>query len=234
MTIKALLFDFDGVIIETETPIYRSWLELYQSYGFDLPFDLWILTIGTSEKFFDPKEYLQKQVGHPLDWDEILPRRRAREMSLVHNQPPLPGVLDYLKDARRLGLKNCIVSSSSRAWVKGHLERVELLDYFDFFRNRDDVAHTKPDPELFLSALEGLHISPHEAVVFEDSPNGILAAKRAGIFSVAIPNDLTRLLNLDQAGLLIDSLAEMPLEVLLRKIESPNLVVKSDQEWQFE
>jgi HAD superfamily hydrolase (TIGR01509 family) len=219
MMIKALIFDFDGLILETEQPLYQSWQELYWANGLELPFEKWALNIGTSEEPFDPNAALESLPGWNLEKNQELSRRLERELELIQSQPPRPGVLDYLKDARRLGLKVGLASSSSCNWVTGHLERLGLRQYFDCIQARDDVELTKPDPELFQNAVEILGAKPEEAIAFEDSPNGILAAKRAGLHCVAVPNVLTRHLDTSLADLVIGSLAEMPLEELVRKIE---------------
>ena len=113
--IRALLFDFDGLILETEEPVYLSWQELYQEYGCHLSSDKWSSIIGTDEMEtgYDPLGELEVQIGRSLDREIIAPRRRQREMDLILKQPPLPGVLDYLQEARRLGMKIGLASSSS-------------------------------------------------------------------------------------------------------------------------
>jgi putative hydrolase of the HAD superfamily len=85
------------------------------------------------------------------------------------------------------------------------------------------VYRSKPDPELYLNVLDKLGVSNSEAIVFEDSPNGILAARRAGIFTVAVPNQITRRLPLDGADLRLESLADLPLEQLLDKVAEPQI-----------
>jgi HAD superfamily hydrolase (TIGR01509 family) len=217
--IKGLIFDFDGLILETEEPIFQSWQELYQSYGCELAFDDWTKIIGSADGPFDPVEELERQVGHALDWGAIEPERRRRELALIGNLKPLPGVAETLQAARRLGLKVALASSSPCAWVTGHLERLGLLQYFDCVMASDDVRITKPDPELFVVALAGLGLEAGQAVVFEDSPNGVLAARRAGLFTVAVPTRMTEMLPLEQADLRLSSLAELPLEELLRRVE---------------
>ena len=122
-------------------------------------------------------------------------------------------------EAKKLGLKVGLASSSPCDWVTGHLSRLGLIQYFDCIYARDDVRRTKPDPELYLTVIDEFQIGSHEAVVFEDSPNGILAAKRAGLFCVAVPNPLTRQLRLDHADFRLNSLAEMPLSELLFQLE---------------
>jgi beta-phosphoglucomutase-like phosphatase (HAD superfamily) len=101
-----------------------------------------------------------------------------------------------------------------------HLERLGLIEYFQVIRASDDVKKTKPDPELYLSACAGLGVPASQAIALEDSPNGVAAAKNAGMYCVAIPNVLTRRLPLEQADLRLDSLEEMRLESLLAKAEA--------------
>jgi len=125
------------------------------------------------------------------------------------------GVRDYVADAKRMGLLLAVASSSSRAWVLGHLERLGLGAQWDAVRTRDDVARTKPAPDLYLSAVAALGVAPEEAVAFEDSANGIAAAKDAGLLCVAVPNALTAGMDLSRADLRLGSLAETPLERLL-------------------
>ncbi len=222
MPIKALIFDFDGLILETETPIFISWQELYHSYGCEIPMDTWAEIIGAADYEFDPWGELERQLGKPIDRQAVAPGRRQRELALILSQPVLPGVLDYLKTARRLGLSCAVASSSTRDWVEGHLKRLGLYEDFALVKTSEDVAHTKPAPDLFVAALAGLQIEPQEAIVFEDSPNGILAAKRAGIFCVAVPNGLTSGLPLDPADLRLNSLVDLPLEDLLKTVGERN------------
>ncbi len=215
--IRTLIFDFDGLILETEAPIYESWLALYQSYGFPLPFETWATIIGTAELTnFDPPRELERLVGQPLDWERIEPSRCRHEQELIEKQPILPGVVQYLQDAQRLGLQVGLASSSPRAWVAGHLQRLGLAQYFQVICTSDDVQRTKPDPELYRLALSTLGAAPEEALAFEDSTNGIRAAKAAGMFCVAVPTPFTRSMPMHQADLKLESLAEVKLDELVR------------------
>ncbi len=219
-TIKALVFDFDGLILETETPILVSWQELYQERGCSLSLEMWLQNVGTAEETFDPIADLEQKSGRRLHPQDDLERRRRREMELIVGQPPLPGVVEYLQSARRMGLKVGLASSSSCEWVTGHLRRLGLLEYFDAIVASDDVARTKPDPALYRMAVEWLGVLPEQAVAFEDSLHGIQAARRAGLFAVAVPNEITRLLPLEGADLQLASLAGLPLEELLERLET--------------
>jgi HAD superfamily hydrolase (TIGR01509 family) len=218
--IRALIFDFDGLILDTEGAIFQSYQEIYQAHNCTLQFERWALGIGTTDSDYDPYTDLESFLGSSLDRVSLREQQIRREMELIQSLPLLPGVLEILQAARNLGLKVGLASSSSCQWIEGHLSRLGLLEYFDSLKGRDDVSRTKPSPALFQAVLKEFDLTPEEAVVFEDSPNGILAANRAGIFAVMVPNPLTRLLPGDGAGLRLESLADMPLEDLLRKIES--------------
>jgi HAD superfamily hydrolase (TIGR01509 family) len=212
--IRALVFDFDGLILETETPAYESWAEIFREHGHELPLDRWHDYIG-SDTGFDPAGHLAALVGEGFDRDATQKRRDARKNELVEALEVMVGVHDYIADARRLGLHLAVASSSSRAWVLGHLMRLGIEAHWDVVRCREDVARTKPAPDLYLSAVDALGVAPREAVAFEDSANGIAAAKDAGLLCVAVPNALTAGMDLSRADLRLATLAETPLERLL-------------------
>jgi len=215
--IRALVFDFDGLILDTEGPDLQSWQEVYTALGCTLSFERWAAGIGTLDAF-DPYADLEEQLGRPLDRAAIREWRRRRFTELIASQDALPGVREYIAGARRLGLKLGIASSSPRSWVAGHLARLGLLEPFDCLCCADDVPRVKPDPALYQAALTTLRITSGEAIALEDSPNGVLAARRAGIFCVAVPNVVTARLPLDHADLLVSSLADLPLEQLLERV----------------
>lgn len=158
--IKALVFDFDGLILETEVPIYQSWVELYASYGQTISLSNWLTTIGTSHADFDPPRELERLVGQELDWNVIEPQRQARELALINMQPVLPGITDYLAAAHRLGMRVGLASSSSSSWVTGHLSRLGLLQSFECLRTSEHVTLTKPDPALYLAVVDNLAFHP--------------------------------------------------------------------------
>jgi HAD superfamily hydrolase (TIGR01509 family) len=219
MAIKGLIFDFDGLIIDTEQAIFKTWAEIYQSHGCQLSITDWLTTIGTTHAAFDPAIELGRQLGHALDWATIEPLRQERERELIDQLALLPGVAEMLRDARRLGLKVGLASSSTCAWVTGHLTRTGLIEYFDCIIASDDVQRTKPDPALFLMALESLHLLPEQTIAFEDSDHGLLAARSAGIYAVAVPGAMTRSLPFEHADLRLESLAVLPLETLLEMVD---------------
>ncbi len=215
--IRAIVFDFDGLILDTEEPVYRSWLEVYQAHGEDLPFDRWVQIVGSTTAGFHPQHHLEERLGRSLP-KEVLDRRIGRRTEMILAQTVLPGVMRRLEEAKAMELKVGLASSSTSDWVKGHLTRLGILDSFDCLRCRDQVANAKPEPDLYLAVLECLGVSASEAVAIEDSPNGVLAAKRAGLRCVAIPNSITARLDLGQADVVLGSLAEVTLAGLLRKL----------------
>ena len=214
--IRSIIFDFDGLIIDTELPDFLSWAETFEAHGCSLPLSTWAPYIGRPSGSFDPYAHLEEQLGRPIDRDAIRASRRRRYLELVEAQPILPGVAEYIADAGRLGLRLAVASSSSRQWVSGHLSRLGLSEHFDCIRCADDVQQAKPSPDVYNSVLDALHVEPRAALALEDSPNGVAAAKRAGLFCVAVPNSLTRQLPLDEADLRLESLADLSLERLIK------------------
>jgi HAD superfamily hydrolase (TIGR01509 family) len=218
MVIRALVLDFDGLVIDSEQTALRSWQELYDAFGAQLPLPAWLTLIGTADPLFDVRGELERQAGRPLDWERLGPERRARECELARRLPPMRGVLDLLAQADDLGLPLGIASSSSREWVEGHLERLGILERFSAVLTRDDVRRTKPDPELYSAAVAALDVEPSAALAFEDSPNGVRAASAAGLSVIAVPSALVRHLPFEGAAVVLESLADLPLEAMIRRL----------------
>ena len=215
--IDTLIFDFDGVIIDTETPDYDTWREVFHSYGVELERTWWSQFIGGASGVMDVCQLLEDLTGSRVDRTEVQQRRRRRYLDVVHASPLLPGVLEYIQEAKHLGLKLAVASSSSHRWVDGHLADRGLLQYFDSVKCSDDVARVKPDPELYLLSVSQLQTRPENVVVIEDSAHGVTAAKGAGVFCVVVPNPMTKDLAIDHADVRLDSLSDMTLGFLLCK-----------------
>jgi HAD superfamily hydrolase (TIGR01509 family) len=216
--IAALIFDFDGLLVDTETPAFESWQPIYAEYGQTLLLDLWKEALGTSHGF-DALTYLAEVTGTQIDRDALWARRQARKEELSALQPLLPGVQAILDQARALDLPCALASSSGRIWIDRWLILHNIVDYFSCIRTADDVVRTKPSPELFLSAAACLGAQPGTCLVFEDSPNGILAAHAAGMRCVAVPGAITRQLDLPPADLTIESLDALALADILKRID---------------
>jgi len=222
MRVRAFLFDFDGLILDTELASRAGWQLLYREHGHELPTDLWATLVGTTHAPWDPMAHLEELVGEPLEREALNERRYEHEIALIEAEELRPGIADYLAAARQHRLKRAIVSSSTRRWVDMHLERLEEATGWDAICTADrDPARAKPAPVLYLEALDRLEVKADEAVAFEDSPNGVRAAKAAGVYCVAVPNEVTRELGLAEAGadIVLDSLADLPPEALFRRLE---------------
>ena len=215
--IKALIFDFDGIIIDSESPELKVWQEVFAEQGRELGFDLWADLVGRPRTHFDLYSYFHQHINPAVDIDALRKERRARVIALTEAQPVLPGVHEYLRGASGMGLKVGLASSSSGGHVRGHLARLDLLGYFHTTKCFEDTQTHKPEPGPYQAVLDDLGVAPNEAVAFEDSPNGVTSAQAAGIFCVAVPNPVTCHLPLDHADHRIESLAEEALEDILAR-----------------
>lgn len=199
-----MVFDFDGTILDTEEPSYRSWAELWAAHGQDLALEDWQRTLGM-EDAFDPWGALQVRVGMSLD-PSLNDRRRARRDELQARYDVRPGIREWIADAENLGLRIGVASSSSLEWVDAHLERLGLRDRFGSVVGRAKDVPSKPDPTSYLLACANLGADPLLSVAVEDSPHGVSAAVTAGLFTVAVPHDLTRSLDFSKADAVVGSL----------------------------
>jgi HAD superfamily hydrolase (TIGR01509 family) len=219
VTVHALLFDFDGTIVDTESAAYRSWQELFGAHGQALALDRWVAAVGTLDGF-NPLDELERLVGAPVDRASVEAQQLQRERELGERELMRAGVPEYLEQARQSGLGVGIVTSSSTTWVTRHLERLNLADRWDcIVAANGDAAIAKPRPTLYRRALELLELEPGEAVAIEDSPNGVRAAKAAGLYCVAVPNPVTASLDLSAADVVVQALTELPLDELVSHAE---------------
>lgn len=216
-SIDALIFDFDGLIVDTESAGFESWRRIYAEYGHELSLERWQGAIG-SQHGFDALEHLYSLTGGAFDRAAMRQRREQLKAELSAPQPLLPGVRAILAEAAVLGLPRAIASSSNRAWVVGWLRHHAIEGSFQCIRTAEDVPVTKPAPDLFLAAASCLKVEPARCLVFEDSANGILAARAAGMRCVAVPGPLTRHLALPRADLLLASLDALPLREILAAV----------------
>ena len=217
-TFKAIIFDFDGLIVDSEVPEYEAWLSIFRSYGVDLPLSVWTPHIGGGNENFNIYDHLEELTGKPIDRDEARRRRRDAFNKLFEQAVPLPGVEEYIAAARERGMRLGIASSSPRRWVDPKLEQLGLADTFGTVVCADDVGSAKPNPASYLKAIADLGVTPAEALALEDSPTGVQGAKNAGLLCIAVPGALTRDRSYDHADLRLESLADMPLEELLEAL----------------
>lgn len=227
---KAFIFDFDGLIIDTEIAEFETWREVYAEQGATLTFEVWGDVVGSAQDYFDPYAHLEELLGRPVDRETLGADRRRRTLERIATMPILPGIETYLAEGKKRGMHLGVASNSSTDWVVGHLERIGLLDQFDCIRCSDQVERPKPAPDLYQAVLDAFGISADEAVAFEDSPHGVRAAQAAGIFTVAIPNPLTVRLDLSHADQRVDSLADLPVDSLFELVKQRNALAEGKRQ----
>jgi putative hydrolase of the HAD superfamily len=215
-----LIFDFDGLIVDTETARYYAWKEVIESHGVPLPLSVWHENIGLPSEAFDPIEFLKERVEGPLDVESVRTRKNGIFWSRMEGESLRPGIREYLEEGRRRGMKLAICSSSPRGWIERNLPTWGIEGRFDAVVTGSDVEKIKPAPELYLKVLELLGLAADQCIAFEDSPKGVQAAKAAGLFCVAVPNSITAEADLEGADLKLNSLAEMSLAELEKRFVS--------------
>ena len=219
LPLNGLLFDFDGLILDTESTVFRAWSDKFKEHGQKLLLDEWAEILGKSGDELGPIENFLKTFGDEEKQKAVYQEVSQKELALVKQKEPLPGAVGLIEKAKGAGLKLGIVSSSDRKWVHSHLDRLGLLDYFDHTSCSDDVDEAKPDPALYHLGLKKMDSSPEKVVVLEDSPNGVLAAKRAGLYCIAVPNPITSQLPFFTNGgtpdRILESLVEFPWDELM-------------------
>jgi HAD superfamily hydrolase (TIGR01509 family) len=208
--IRAAIFDFDGLIVDTEWPAYMAWSSIFQRFNHTLPLEKWVQAVGTFHGF-DPVTYLGSLTGESHDSKELFAEKERLKAETCSRAPLLPGVTELLSQARKLKAKTAVVSTSERFWVESHLRRVGIWDEFDYVVTREDVTKVKPDPEPYLKVAQKMGLAPADCVVFEDSMNGVLAAKAAGMKCFVVPNRVTEFLDFSVADARLSSLKDVKL-----------------------
>ena len=215
MKFKAIIFDFDGLILDTETSDYEAWQSIYRKHGFDLPLSTWLPIVGDTTIEFKIDQRIAELTGNQFDRTEFRKQQRAIYLKMLEDVAPMPGVEDYLCTAKHLGMRVGVASGSRRSWVVSRLDQIGLLDRFDTIVCRDDVGSAKPDPAAYLAAVSNLGVTTDQTFALEDSQPGVRAAKSAGLYCIAVPGPMTKNLSFDNADMRLESLADMPLSELL-------------------
>ena len=220
--LAALVFDFDGLILDTETPQYHTVAAAFAEHGVELQRAAWQDIIGTAGH---PhwSEMLADALGERaagVDFEAVRQDRQEQYHELLADLDPRAGVIELLDAAVGQGLGLAVASSSPLCWVDGHLSRLGLRDRFSSVHTRDHVDETKPAPDLFERAIDSLGVDPARSVALEDSPHGVTSAKAAGMVAVACPNEITGGQSFDHADLVVDSLAHVSLDDLAALVPS--------------
>lgn len=210
---KAIIFDFDGLIVDTESVWFEVYKETFQEYNVGLTIEKFSKVIGTSDESL--WKYFEDETGVSIKEAKLEEKQLALYHQKARNLKLRDGVRSYLEEAEKLGLKIGLASSSSRDWVESYLKKFEIYDYFHVIKTKEIVKKVKPDPSLYIKVLEALSVTPEESIAFEDSLNGSMAAIAAGIRCVIVPNPVTEHLPFEHYHLLLSSMAEKSLSHIL-------------------
>lgn len=212
----AVVFDLDGVVVDTERILHDLWVDMFARYGCSFTLEEYSAVVG-SDHGFDPLAVLVERSTLPIpSLAELEMEVEENEQSRLKGLSVLPGVREWIEAAERLGMGLAVASSSPPVWVRARLEDVGLDAHFSVVSGRDGRLPAKPEPDLYLDACSRLGVEPARAIAVEDSANGLQAAHAAGLFCVAVPNSVTREHDLSAADLLVESLAAVSLEQALR------------------
>jgi len=215
----AMVFDFDGLLMDTESTSFESWRFEWQQWG---------LTLDPATFFADHggdvtdhrHAALAAAVGGSFDGD-LSRRRRVQYREQLHaDLDLLPGLRAWLLEARRAGIRLAIASSSPSDWVIGHLGRVGAEREFEVCAYGNEVGAPKPEPDVYLLALDRLGITSDRAVAVEDTPHGVAAAKEAGLSCIAIPNPFAAIERFAAADLVLGSASQLSLSDALQRLRA--------------
>jgi HAD superfamily hydrolase (TIGR01509 family) len=212
--VRAILLDFDGTMLETESSSYGSWRELLAEHGYELTPETWSAAVGTIGGV-DPLELLESHLGTEVDRDGLEERANRRHHELLEQELLRPGIEQLVDEARERGLHVAVVTSASERWVRSHLARLNLYDDIEVVAANGDPERAKPAPLLYREAAELLGVEPAAAVAIEDSPNGVKAARAAGMQVAAFPNPVTAAMDLGEADAIVADLDGLGLDGFL-------------------
>lgn len=214
--IKAIIFDFDGTIIDTETLWYKVYKEvLDKEYNIDLPLSVFAKVIGTTDEVL--YSYIESETKAIVNREELENMVHDRFQGLKHTLSLRDGVLELIRESSEKGLKVAIASSSKRKWIVDFLDLFQIGEYFSIIKSKEDVVKVKPDPALYIKAVEELGVEPEEALAIEDSVNGSIAAIEAGLTAVVVPNEVTSFLDFNKRALVYQSFSDINLDNLLNR-----------------
>lgn len=207
---EAVLFDFDGTLVDTEWIIYEEVQAIFHREGQELPLTEYVKCIGSSYEAWSPQTYLEELTGKTYDWEAIREVRNQKIRTRLADQGLIKGALEALEATKNEGLLLAVVSSSTHDWVDNWLEKLHIQDYFETVTCRGDAPRIKPAPDLYLKGAERMNLSPEKCLVVEDSRNGMLAAVEAGMDVIAIPNRITTVSDFPEAAVKLQTLSHYP------------------------
>jgi HAD superfamily hydrolase (TIGR01509 family) len=224
--LEAVIFDFDGVVLDSETPEFESHRRIFERWGAPLTSDEWCDQIGVYRKDHERHWFLQlcERSGQAVDPDAYGAEKRKLFLDLVPPEP-MRGIRALLEALRAAAVPTAIASSSPARWVVPAAERIGLSSLIHTIVAGDDVANRKPAPDVYLEALRRLGAEASRSVAIEDSGPGVAAARAAGMKAIAIPHWLTERHDLDGADLRVAHAGELSVARLatLVTVSKPSL-----------
>lgn len=186
--VKGIIFDMDGVLIDTEKISFDSFKKVFKDYNYQIDEEFYIKLIGHNVKSI--KQIMLSEYGDDFPFDEIYDKKVKLSIDTIKKEGltvkrGVQQLIDYLKDNN---YRIAVATSTRRQRAYEHLKEIGVLDKVDYVICGDQVMNSKPDPEIFLKAAEGIRMLPEECVVIEDSEAGIIAAYNAGIKSINVPD----------------------------------------------
>ena len=217
---KAVIFDLDGLIIETEAIYCKIWKREFRKVGLAFDMAAYQNLIGAHHipDGYRPHEELAARLNNGVSAHDLHRAVEREAYQTIQHEEALPGVLQILDEAEKRGFLLAVGSSSEQEWVHGHLKRLGIFDRFATVVTADDVKNAKPAPDIFLKVLENLDVAPQNALVLEDSNNGVVASHRAGIRVIAVPNEVTTGQDFSLATAIIPSLEALNLDEYFPKL----------------
>lgn len=209
MNLSTVLFDFDGVIVDTEWAIYQAWLRTYQREGLDLPLSLYCRCIGSDFDTWSPKLHLEDLTKRRFDWDTMDKERQVEIRAELEGYGAISGIRETLAELDKRGILLAVVSSSSHSWVDGWLDKLGLTSHFREIVCKGDAPRIKPAPDLYLEAARKLAVVPNQCLVIEDSLNGLISAQAAGMKTWIVPNRVTSVLDFSSADRVFEDFEEL-------------------------
>jgi HAD superfamily hydrolase (TIGR01509 family) len=217
-TIRAVVFDLDGLMFDTEALFFRVASEMLRDRGKVFTVEIMRAMIGRQPS--ESGRAFQTLAGLDEDPEALMSEAKGRFEALIDTAvQPMPGLIFLLDHLRTLDVPLAVGTSSGRAYANRLLRGHGLIDRFAFALCREDVTLHKPDPEIYRTAAGKFGVEPAEVMVLEDTPTGLLAAKDAGTFAVGVPHDHSPESDLAGADLIVKSLDD---PVLLARISPGN------------
>lgn len=213
--LKTIIMDFDGLIVDTEVVWYQIYVEWFRkNKNYEMSVQEFLICVGSeAEELFKSLD----SRGIHVDREIFARDTQQRFIEESTKLPAKPGVEDFLKTAKKQGIVIALATSSTRKKPETHLNRLNLMKYFDLLVTAEDVQRIKPAPDLFLKTAEKAGCTVEECLVIEDSLNGLKAGLNANMRVLVVPNDVTKYCDFQGEYLMVNSLEDVDVEKLIRE-----------------